>query len=227
MVATRSEFLKQLEDIDEALGRFAAKTAEDVRALAQVLAGDKQAIESVLAGDQPARRQRALIEDICFDIMLLQQPVAGDLRFVSGSFRLVSDLSHIDDKARDVAELAQILPAEVTEKLGDHLSFASERVATMLEDAVEAFRTSDVEKARGVFAMDDDVDDVYLAAEGVVIDLIKSSETSAKYLPELLMVAKYFERMGDDAVRIADWAIFRVTGARERAAAEPDAADAQ
>ena len=207
---TRSEFRHQLEEIDETLGRFSEKTAKDIRALSLALAGDE-----VLGGAKSERRLRTAIEEGCLDIMLLQQPIAGDLRFVSGSFRLVSDLTHIDEMSRDVAYLAKSLPAEVSAKLKEHLDFAADRVATMVEEAVEAFRTTDVDKARGVFAMDDDIDDVYLAAEGVVIDLIKASETRAKYLPELLMVAKYFERMGDDAVRIADWAVFRATGARE------------
>lgn len=212
---TRSEFRHQLEEIDETLGRFSEKTAKDIRALALALAGDADTIDEVLGGAKSERRLRTTIEDGCLDIMLLQQPIAGDLRFVSGSFRLVSDLTHIDEMSRDVAYLAKSLPAEVSAKLKEHLDFAADRVATMVEEAVEAFRTTDVDKARGVFAMDDDIDDVYLAAEGVVIDLIKASETRAKYLPELLMVAKYFERMGDDAVRIADWAVFRATGARE------------
>lgn len=212
---TRSEFRHQLEEIDETLGRFSEKTAKDIRALSLALAGDADTIDEVLGGAKSARRLRTAIEDGCLDIMLLQQPIAGDLRFVSGSFRLVSDLTHIDEMSRDVAYLAKSLPAEVSAKLKEHLDFAADRVATMVEEAVEAFRTTDVDKARGVFAMDDNIDDVYLAAEGVVIDLIKASETRAKYLPELLMVAKYFERMGDDAVRIADWAVFRATGARE------------
>lgn len=212
---TRSEFRHQLEEIDETLGRFSEKAAKDIRALSLALAGDADTIDEVLGGAKSERRLRTTIEDGCLDIMLLQQPIAGDLRFVSGSFRLVSDLTHIDEMSRDVAYLAKSLPAEVSAKLKEHLDFAADRVATMVEEAVEAFRTTDVDKARGVFAMDDDIDDVYLAAEGVVIDLIKASETRAKYLPELLMVAKYFERMGDDAVRIADWAVFRATGARE------------
>lgn len=217
---TRSEYRKQLDEIDETLGEFSRKTTADVRALAKALDGDEAASEEVLSGEKSARRLRDAIEDGCLDVMLLQQPVAGDLRFISGAFRMVSDLTHIDEKCRDVVDLAKFLPTEVTLKLDRQLDFAAEHVATMVEDAVEAFRASDVDKARSVFSMDDDIDDIYLACEGVVIDLIKASETRAKYLPELLMVAKYFERMGDDAVRIADWAIFRATGSREMAQGE-------
>ena len=212
----RSEYLKQLDEVDAAIKSLTDKTVEDLKSLKDAVAGDEDACERVQRHAKSERRSITAIEGSCLDIMLLQQPLVGDdLRFVSGLFRLVSDVSHIGEMARDVAYLVSGLPAEVTAKLADHLSLASDKVASMLAEAVEAFRNSDVDRARAVFAADDNVDDIYLAAEQVVIDLIKSSETRAKYLPELLMVAKYFERMGDDAVRVADWAVFRVTGVHE------------
>ena len=213
MIATRSEYLKQLDDMDEAVAAFAEKACSDVAAATSALFGDADAAAKVLSGAKAERRMRSAIEEGCLDIMLLQQPlVADDLRFVSGAFRLVSDLTHIDEMARDVAYLAESLPAEVAARLERELTAASDRVVAMTGLAVEAFRASDAEKARAVLSMDDEVDSLYATAEGVVVDMIKASETRAKYLPELLMVAKYFERMGDLAVRIADWALFRVTG---------------
>ncbi len=224
----RSEYLKQLDEVDAAIKSLTDKTVEDIRSLKAAASGDADAIERVQRHAKSERRSITAIEGSCLDIMLLQQPLVGDdLRFVSGLFRLVSDVSHIGEMARDVAYLLSSLPAEVTGKLADHLSLASDKVASMLEEAVEAFRASDVDRARAVFVADDDIDDIYLAAEQVVVDLIKSSETRAKYLPELLMVAKYFERMGDDAVRVADWAVFRVTGVHEIHKGTSASADAQ
>lgn len=217
---TRTDFFHQLDEIAASLGVFCKKTVGDIRLLATALDGDEEAIESVLSGAKTERRLRAAIEDACFDCMLLQQPVAGDLRFVTGAFRLVSNLAHIDSMCRDVAFLARALPKEETLRLDDELNRAAERVATMVEDAVTAFRTSDADLARGVFAADDEVDAIYQECEDAIINLIKTSETRAKYLPELLMVAKYFERMGDNAVRIADWTVYRVTGQREMAEGE-------
>lgn len=213
---TRSDYIKQLAEVDSTIRGFADKVAGDIRTLSEGIAGRADAADEVLAGAKSERRMRSAIEESCLDIMLLQQPlVADDLRFVTGAFRLVSDISHIDEMARDASYLVRGLPVEVTARISEQMTFGAGKVADMLLDAVRAFRESDEALARSVFAMDDDVDDVYLAAEGVVIDLIKSSETRARYLPELLMIAKYFERMADDAVRIADWAVFRVTGVHE------------
>lgn len=222
MLTPRSEYLRQLDDVQSAIVRLADKTAADVRALGAAFMGDKDAAAPVLTGAKKERKLRGAIEDGCLEIMLLQQPlVAGDLRLVTGSFRLVSDLSHIDEMARDAAYLAEGLPAEVASKLGERFFTAAEQVASMAERAVAAFADADEEEARAVEAMDDAVDEFYAYAEGVVVDLIKASETRARHLPELLMAAKYLERMGDDAVRIANWAVFRVTGSHESLADAP------
>ena len=111
--------------------------------------------------------------------------------------------------------LLENLPAKIVKKLDKQLALADEKVAIMIEESVGAFRTCDRERAEKVFSMDDEVDVIYAEAEQAIIDMIRSGKTSAKYLPELLMVAKYFERMADDAERIADWAVFRVTGRHE------------
>ena len=190
---TRTRYINKLEELGALVNQLSEKTVLDVRASGRALAGDADAAESVLSGSKAARRLREAIEDGCLDIMLMQQPlVADDLREVTGAFRLVSDLAHIDEMTRDVAYLSQ----QLTPKAVSHLQgeFAE---ATL---------------AQRVFTMDDGVDELYDRCEQVVVDLIRSETQGASHLPELLMVAKYFERMGDDAERIASWAVFRATG---------------
>ena len=216
MPTTRSEFLKQLDEVQSYIDRLVEKTASDIRALNLALKGDEGAARGVIAGRKAERRLREAIESNCLDIMLLQQPlIAGDLRFVSGSFRVVSDLTHIDEMTRDVAYLAQTVPLEALDRMQPQFSKAAERVAVMVETAVKAFREQDAELAEQVFAMDDKIDAMYEEAEKAVVKLIREADGDAKYLPELLMVAKYFERMADDGERIANWAMFRVTGKHE------------
>ena len=148
--------------------------------------------------------------------MLMQQPlVADDLRYVSGSFRLVSDLAHIDSKSRDVAYLATQIPHEAASAIEAEIATASGKVAYMVKTALESFADADRNRAEEVFASDDEVDALYERAEQVVVDLIRKGDADATHLPELLMVAKYFERMGDDAERIAKWTIFRLTGTHD------------
>ena len=166
-----------------------------------------------MEGRKAEDRLRSAIENTCLDIMLLQQPLIGvDLRFVSGSFRMVSDLSHIDSMTRDAVFLAEDIPAKATKKLEKEFTTLSAYAANMVDKAVDAFCTSDVEKAQQVMEADTAVNDLYAEAEEKLVGLIRGGKSSAQYLPELLMVAKYFERMGDLAKRIAAWAVFRVTG---------------
>lgn len=209
----RSKYIAKLEDLDGLLTQLAEKSIADVRAVGRALAGEEGLADEVLAGNKAGHRLRNAIEDGCLDIMLMQQPlVADDLRQVSAAFRVVSDLAHIDEMTRDVAYLSQQLTPKAVSHLSVEFAEANEKVAEMLECAVAAFDDADVAGARRVWEMDDAVDELYDRCEAAVVDLIREDKAGAKHLPELLMVAKYFERMGDDAQRIADWAVFRATG---------------
>ena len=224
MVVARSKYLKQLDDLAAAMEDLGQKTVADVTAAGLALAkGDVEAAEEVISGEMRMRRLRATIEDTCLDIMLMQQPlVADDLRFVSGSFRLVSDLAHIDSKSRDVAFLATQIPHEAACAIENEIATASGKVAYMVKSALESFANADRDRAEEVFAADDEVDALYAKAEQAIVELIRKGDTDATHLPELLMVAKYFERMGDDAERIAKWTIFRITGTHDlKVAGEP------
>jgi phosphate transport system protein len=212
-ITTRTKFTEQLDEVEGLIRRLAEKASADVRACGLAATGDKGASEGVLSGRKTEDRLRQAIEDACLDIMLLQQPLIGDdLRFVTGSFRLVSDLSHIDAMTRDVAFLAQDIPPKATSKLADEVSQMSEHAATMVEGAIVAFCDCDVERAQRVIESDAAINALYKEAEEKLVRLIRDGKSSAQYLPELLMVAKYFERIGDLAKRVAAWAIFRVTG---------------
>lgn len=217
MMVARSKYLKQLDELAQAMNRLGEKTVADVtQAGLALVKGDSSAAEEIIAGEKAMRRLRAQIEESCLDIMLMQQPlVADDLRYVSGSFRLVSDLARIDSKTRDVADLALAIPLDITESIEGEITCAAGKVAYMTKLALESFEESDRDKAEAVFASDDEVDALYAKAEAHIIELIRSRDADATHLPELLMAAKYFERMGDDAERVAKWTIFRITGTHD------------
>lgn len=214
-MATRVDFVKQLDDTEELVRRFGEKAAADVRAAGLAADGDRGAEKGILEGRKASERLRSEIENLCLDIMLLQQPLVGDdLRFVTSTFRIVSDIARIDSKTRDIAFIFSELPRKAASKLSDTFLAMSGRAASMVEKSIDAFCKADVEQARAVIYADDELDRMYAEAEEVVVKLIKAGKPSAKSLPELLMVAKYFERIGDQAQRIADWAVFRATGER-------------
>lgn len=213
VISTRTRFTDQLNEVEDYIRRFGEKTVADVRAAGLAAGGDAGAAEGVMGGRKAEDRLRSAIENACLDIMLLQQPLIGeDLRFVTGAFRMVSDLSHIDSMTRDAVFLAEDIPATAAEKIEAQILPMSEHAAEMVEKAVGAFCSADVERAQEVVEADTAVNELYAATEEKLVGLIRDGRSSAQYLPELLMVAKYFERIGDLAKRIAAWAIFRVTG---------------
>ena len=175
---TRSKYIEQLEELESCVRRLGEKTVADVRAAGLALAGDAGAAEGVFQGREAEKRLQSAIESSCFDAMLLQQPlVAGDLRFVSGVFRIVSDLTHIGAMTRDVAYLATVVPGEEMGDLASLFSQASERVAGMVDHAVGAFLAEDEAAAREVYALDDAVDELYDQAKGLIVDKIRATDT--------------------------------------------------
>ncbi len=213
VISTRTKFTDQLNDVEGYIRRFGEKTVSDIRAAGLAARGDKGAAEGVMDGRKAEDRLRSAIENTCLDIMLLQQPLIGvDLRFVSGAFRMVSDLSHIDSMTRDAVFLTEEIPEKASAKIEAEISRMSEGAADMVQKAVDAFCASDVEGAQQVMEADAAINALYVEVEEKLVALIRDGKSSAQYLPELLMVAKYFERIGDLAKRIAAWAIFRVTG---------------
>lgn len=224
-MVTRTQFSKQLDEVQDLVIRFGEKTASDVRAAGLATQADKGAASGIVEGRKATDRLRGELESLCLDIMLMQQPLVGeDLRLVSSAFRLVSDLYHADTMTSDIAFILGELPKKVVKHLGDTFSDMAERSATMVENATKAFVESDEKLAREVIASDDAVDKLYSGAEDMIVDFIRNGKSVSKALPELLMIAKYFERIGDQAQRVAAWAIFRVTGERVLAR-ELDASD--
>ena len=214
-MATRTEFSKQLDEVQQFVSRFGEKTASDVRAAGLATQGDKGAARGISEGRKGTDRLRNNLESVCLDIMLLQQPLIGeDLRVVSGAFRLVSDLYHADTMCSDIAFILGELPKKAFKRIGDVYAEMAEKTAVMVEDATHAFVNGDVELAHAVIDSDDAVDKLYSDAQDMVIESIQSSKSVSKVLPELLMIAKYFERIGDQAQRVAAWAVFRSTGER-------------
>ena len=155
VISTRTKFTDQLNEVEVLIRRFSEKTVADVRAAGLAVTGDRGAAEGVMEGRKAEDRLRSAIENTCLDIMLLQQPLIGvDLRFVSGSFRMVSDLSHIDSMTRDAVFLAEDIPAKAAKKLEKEFTTLSAYAANMVDKAVDAFCTSDVEKAQQVMEAD-------------------------------------------------------------------------
>lgn len=213
-ITTRTKLTEQLNSIETLLKSYSRKAASDVRGISAAAKGDDAATAKVLDGRKEEERLRRQLEDTCFEVILLQQPVIGqDLRFVNGASRIVSDLSHIDDMTRDATFMLQEVPQKSRDKFVDEYEQMAEAVASMVEDSIVAFLDSNVEKAQEVIEHDDAVNALYSESCDRLVGMIRDGKGSAKYLPELLMVSKYFERIGDLCKSVSEWAIFRATGA--------------
>lgn len=215
---TRTKYTTQLDELKEELLKLTEQAVCDIQNAGAGMQGDQDSAQAVMHGRQEMWHRHTEIEQRCFDIILLQQPLVGDdFRLVSAAFRVVSDLAHIDSMAREVACLSQELPSDVLAILKEHAALLSQHTSVMVRRAMDAFLHADEHQGRQVYVQDDEVDKLYHQAEELTINEMRTTNEVERlsYLSELFMVAKYFERIGDTALRIAAWALFRVTGEHE------------
>ena len=174
---------------------------------------DYESAEEVIKGDRTINDMERAIESRCLSLILRQQPVANDLRLVSTALKVVTDLERIGDHASDIAELILRIKSEHAYHIVKHLPVMASCASSMLHDAIEAFIVQDVEASMKIIERDDQVDDLFNQVKSDVIELLKSSPDQADQGIDLLMVAKYLERIGDHAVNVCEWTKFSETGA--------------
>ena len=169
--------------------------------------------EEIIKGDRTVNDMERAIESRCLSLILRQQPVAGDLRQVSTALKVVTDLERIGDHASDIAELILRIKVEHAYHIVKHLPTMAAAAQKMVHDAIEAFIAQDLEAAMEIIKRDDEVDTLFNQVKTDVIDLLKTSPNQADQGIDLLMVAKYLERIGDHAVNVCEWTQFSKTGA--------------
>ena len=151
------------------------------------------------------------IEAMCLRLLLQQQPVAGDLRRISAALKMITDMERIGDQAEDIAEIIPYMEGRSGEECAAVGEMAKAAIH-MVTRSVDAFVHRDTDLARKVIAYDDVVDDDFDRVKAALIGLIAKNPADGEYALDLLMIAKYFERIGDHAVNIAGWVVFAVTG---------------
>ena len=168
-------------------------------------------IEKVNANEQDIDHLERDIEALCMKLLLQQQPVAKDLRTVSSALKMISDMERIGDQSQDIAEIAGFVHS--TNLAGKvHISEMATEAVKMVTTGVDSFVKKDLALAQRTIDMDDNVDRLFLEVKTELVDLIREDTKDAEYFLDLLMVAKYLERIGDHATNIAEWVIFSITG---------------
>ena len=173
---------------------------------------DIEKAKEIAAGDDKVDRLVRQIEEQCYSLLLRQQPVAGDLREVSAALKMITDMERIGDHGTDISELTVLMGKKPYPDEIRMIEEMSKEAMVMLMEAVDAFAQADAKKAGAVIEMDDIVDELFLKIKGAVALSVKTSETDAEQELDLLMTAKYFERIGDHATNIAEWVLFGITG---------------
>ena len=171
---------------------------------------DIQAASTVSENDEAIDNMEREIEALCMKLLLQQQPVATDLRVITAALKMVTDMERIGDHAADIAELVLQIPDCKYNKM-DTITEISTQIINMIHDSVDSFIQRNYDKAQIVIAQDDIVDNLYHEIKSDLIQKIKKTDDGEQIL-DYLLIARYFERIGDHATNIAKWVIFAITG---------------
>ena len=208
----RNKFDSQLEKLNLELITMGALCEDAISASVKGFLDDDDALcqKAVEAEDEINRKERD-IESICMKLLLEQQPVARDLRVISSALKMISDMERIGDQAYDIAEIAKFVKnSNVKSKV--HIKDMAAAATKMVTDSVDSFVKKDVELARAVMVYDDKVDNLFNCVKDELVQLITEDKANGEFCIDLLMIAKYLERIGDHAVNIAEWVEYSITG---------------
>ena len=171
---------------------------------------DIQAASTVSENDEAIDNMEREIEALCMKLLLQQQPVATDLRVITAALKMVTDMERIGDHASDIAELVLQIPDCKYNKM-DTITEISTQIINMIHKSIESFINRNYDMAQVVIAQDDIVDNLYHEIKTDLIQKIKKTDDGEQIL-DYLLIAKYFERIGDHATNIAKWVVFAITG---------------
>jgi phosphate transport system protein len=209
----RIKFEKQLAQLNAALLEMGELVEKAIANAIKALVGkDTELAEQVIASDDEIDNKEQEIESLCLKLLLQQQPVASDLRLVSAAMKMITDLERIGDHASDISELTLLLSGYSYRKNLEHVSQMAEVTAKMIKDSIEAFVKKDKKLANKVIAYDDKVDALFVEVRDDVLQLIQEDVNNGDKAIDILMIAKYLERIGDHATNVAEWVIFSITG---------------
>ncbi|NLJ65177.1 MAG: phosphate signaling complex protein PhoU [Christensenellaceae bacterium] len=209
----RTYFDDQLNQLNREMIQMGSMIEQAIERVCDVLrTHDVEAAKAIVRGDSEIDRKERDIEALCLRLILMQQPVASDLRMVSSALKMITDMERIGDQASDIAEIVSMpIEGEIVEKPA-HLLTMGESAAQMVHKAVDAYVSRDVLLAQEVIESDDIVDDLFVQVKEEIQEQIRTSDDPGMQLLDTLMIAKYFERIADHAVNIAEWVEYAVSG---------------
>ena len=208
----RIRFDEQLEQLNVELIKMGAMCEESILTAIRSLAGkDPELADKVLHTEHEINQKERDIEALCMKLLMQQQPVARDLRQISSALKMISDMERIGDQALDIAEIGMtILDYDDENEL--LIEAMAKEAIKMVTDSIDSFVKKDLELANKVILYDDVVDNYFNKIRASLIECITNGNNEGEYYIDLLMIAKYLERIGDHATNIAEWVVYSITG---------------
>lgn len=208
----RNRFDQQLEKLNMELVTMGALCEDAVTyAIRALFDRESDMVERAEEAERQIDQMEREIESICMRLLLQQQPVARDLRVISSALKMIGDMERIGDQAADIAEIVKYLKEDEVPNLG-HLREMSDFAAGMVTASINSFVRQDLDLARKVILDDDVVDGFFEKVKEALIGLIAEGDRDGAFLLDILMIAKYIERVGDHATNIAEWVVYSITG---------------
>ncbi len=208
----RAKFDQQLELLNTELIEMGSLCETAIaNATKALMEGNVSLAGEVISIDAEIDEKERKIESLCLKILLQQQPVAKDLRQVSSALKMITDLERIGDQAADISEITMLANINASTDTS-HIGEMAKATIKMVTDSIDAFVRRDLQLAQSVVAYDDVVDGLFDRVKAEMIDLIGQDPDNGEHAVDLLLIAKYFERIGDHATNTAEWVQFSVTG---------------
>ena len=209
----RNHFDEQLHTLNHELLEMGGLIERAIRNATDALENqDVEAALQAIATEKEVNQAERDIEALCLKLLLQQQPVAKDLRFISSALKMITDMERIGDQATDIAELVVFLSKEPYIKPLNHLPQMAEKATRMVTGALDAYVRKDMALAQEIMGMDDEIDGLFATVKDELITLIRNDAAAGSQAVDLLMIAKYYERIGDHAQNIAEWVEYALTG---------------
>lgn len=209
----RDRFDKELKELNDMLIEMGNAIESSIQiAIEALIDQNSELAQSVIDGDREIDELEKEIERKSLKLLLQQQPVASDLRTISSGLKIITDMERIGDQAADISEITILLSEQDYFKTLEHIPLMAEAVIKMVKDSIDAYVNKDIDLVMEVIEYDDVVDHLFNLIKNEVIEFIIKDVKNGEQAMDFLMIAKYFERIGDHAENIAEWVYFSITG---------------
>lgn len=216
-MSIRKIFEDELAELKQQLVEMCRLTEKMLSdAIKALIERDRELGASIAIMDKRVDEYEMAIEKKCMRILLKQQPVAKDFREVSTALKMITDIERFGDQAADIGELVATMPGDAYIKKLTHITAMGELAIRMVRESVSSFINNDEALADEVISLDDKMDALFIAVKGELIDLIRENGNNGDQAIELMMVAKYLERIGDHSVNVAEWTKYNETGVHKK-----------